>query len=60
MNIAMECAKGKRLLKLQTNKTRLSEEGEEEGGEEENNPFKIWYLEKRKHDNRDRIHKYKQ
>jgi len=56
----MECAKGKRLLKLQTNKTRLSKEGEEEGGEEENNPFKIWYLEKRKHDNRDRIHKYKQ
>ncbi len=56
----MGCAKGKQVLRLQTNKTKLSKEGKEEGGEEENNLLKIWYMEKRKHDNGNHIHKYKQ
>jgi hypothetical protein len=38
----------------------LSKEGEEEGGEEENNPFERWYLEKRRCNNKDCIHRYRQ
>jgi len=48
MNVAMRSAKGKRVLKLQANKTKLSKEGEEEGGEETNNLLERWCLEKRR------------
>jgi hypothetical protein len=38
----------------------LSKEGEEEGGEEKNNPLEIWYLEKRRCNNIYCIHRYRQ
>jgi hypothetical protein len=45
---------------LQENKTKLSKEGEEEGREEENNPLERWYLEKKRRNNKDHNHRYKQ
>jgi len=38
----------------------LSKEGEKEGGEEKNNPLERWYLEKRRCNSRDCIHRYRQ
>jgi hypothetical protein len=35
---------GKQILRLSENKTLLLEEGKEEGREEGNNPFDIWYI----------------
>ncbi len=60
MNATARFAKGKQVLRLQANKTRLLEEGEKEGREEENNPLERWYLEKNRHNNKDHNHRYKQ
>jgi len=49
MNIATRSTKGKRILRLYKNETPLSKKRKEEGreeGEEENNTFNIWYMEK--------------
>jgi hypothetical protein len=60
MNVVAGSVKGKRVLRLQANKTRLSKEGEEEGREEEKNPLERRYLEKKRQNNKDRNHRYKQ
>jgi hypothetical protein len=49
MNIATRSTKGKRILRLYKNETPLSKKRKEEGreeGEEANNTFNIWYMEK--------------
>jgi hypothetical protein len=45
MNMA-KFVRGKQILRLQENKTLPLEEGKEEGREEDNNPFDIWYIKK--------------
>jgi hypothetical protein len=58
MNIATRSTKGKRILRLYKNENpplkKRKEEGREEG-EEENNTFNIWYMEKSKHYNQSQM-----
>jgi hypothetical protein len=60
MNVVIGYAKGKQVLKLQANKTKLSKEGEEDGREEVNNALERWYLEKKRHNNKDHDHRHEQ
>ncbi len=59
MNMA-KFVRGKQILWLQENKTLPLEEGKEEGREEDNNPFDIWYIKKWKYDNQIQVQKSKQ
>jgi hypothetical protein len=56
----MKSDRGKQILGFQANETKLLEEGEKEGGEEEKNPFERWYLEMKRRDNKDCVHRYRQ
>lgn len=59
MNMA-KFVRGKQILRLQENKTLPLEEGKEEGREEDNNPFDIWYIKKWKYDNQIQVCESKQ